>query len=177
VSGPPGRRPSLRQAPVCSPRDAEATRTFTARACKPFRAKSILVCSFQPHGSRTLIRASLNQVTRVQLRGLLGKQSTPGRWDRPEPPGPKPGFPIARCRCPFLLADSRASVILLTSPDLRDTCCRVTWGSRHGRTRYAGDPCAYGCAEPPNLLLLYVGNPGIRTRSAQPGLCKSGLQA
>jgi hypothetical protein len=78
---------------------------------------------FQPRGSRALIRASLSQVTRAQLRGLLGKQSTPDHWGRSEPPEPKLGFSVARCRGSFILAESRASVILLANPGRRETRC------------------------------------------------------
>jgi len=64
-------------------------------------------------------RASLSLVTRAQLRGWLGKPSTPDRRGRSEPPEPKLGLSIARCGA-LSSGESRAPVILLANPGRRD---------------------------------------------------------
>jgi len=67
---------------------------------------------------------------------------------------------MVRCRA-LSSEEFRASVILLAIPDRRDTCCSLRGSQRRDQTRYAGNPCMYGRAEPPNLLLQIVGNPEV----------------
>jgi len=87
-----------------------------------FAASASRSNSFQPRGSWAPLMGLSEHVTRAQLHGLRGKQSTPDRWGRSEPPEQSSGSQ-ARCRA-LSSEESRASVILLTNPDRETRAAR-----------------------------------------------------
>jgi len=115
---------------------------------------------FQPRGSRALTWASLSTSRKLSsadcwvsnLPLIVGAdQSPPGQGPGSQWSGAGPFHPKNPGRLTFF---SR----ILTG----EKYAAHTRGSqRRGRTRYAGDPCTCGRAEPPNLLLQFVGIPEV----------------
>jgi hypothetical protein len=56
---------------------------------------------------------------------------------------------------------------------MRNKLLEVAEVSTAARLWYAGDPCICGHADPPNLLLLYVGNPEFVYEKCAPGCTNS----
>jgi len=134
---------------------------FAARVRSTFlRLSTSWSDQFQPRGSRALTWASLSTSRKLSsadcwvsnLPLIVGAdQSPPGQGPGSQWSGAGPFHPKNPGRLTFF---SR----ILTG----EKYAAHTRGSqRRGRTRYAGDPCTCGRAEPPNLLLQFVGIPEV----------------
>jgi len=122
-----------------------------------FAASASRSNGFQPRGSWAPLMGLSEHVTRAQLHGLLGKQSTPDRRGRSEPPEQaqvlKPGAGLFHPKNPERLSFFSR---ILTARHVLPNNAGVASTARLGKL---ATPAQCGRAEPPNLLLLSVGNP------------------
>jgi len=99
------------------------------------------------------------RITQAQRRGLLGKRSTPDRRGRSEPPEQaqvlQPGAGLFHPKNPERLSFfSRILTTRHAPPDIEGAVATARLGK-------LATPAQYGRAEPPNLLLQFVGSPWI----------------